>query len=306
MGLTGSTIYSWSRIQEGSEPGEGIALDTILRSREAGETWHDPPDGPAEQLPPACAVCAVHESGFCGKLSGCRLEELTRHRTWLDLPADRELRVDGHANRWAGVLVHGYLRMAHYDLDGDRKLVGLKLPGDLLGPRSSEADDFVLETSTDVRICRFDLDVFNRLFATSDAFRHLTYGQARSEVDRLHFLTWTLGALDTKERLAAFLATAIRYMPWQPLSEGGGVLTMDLPRRDVADLLGTTVESISRITQSMDREGLIRIRDPYHFEIPDVGRLARLGGIEELTTVTGIWADDPTRSRSALRVITKP
>ena len=68
-------------------------------------------------------------------------------------------------------------------------------------------------------------------------------------------------------------------MPWEPLPGGGGVLDLDLPRADIADLLGTTIESISRISRKFHREGLIRIVDPRRFAIPDLARLARRGSL---------------------------
>ena len=69
-------------------------------------------------------------------------------------------------------------------------------------------------------------------------------------------------------------------MPYTPLPEGGGLLTVELPRADIADLLGITVETISRVTRRLEAEGIIRIRTAQSFEIPDLGRLVRIGCYE--------------------------
>jgi CRP/FNR family transcriptional regulator len=71
-------------------------------------------------------------------------------------------------------------------------------------------------------------------------------------------------------------------MPYQPLPDGTGVLSVSLPRRDIADLLGTTLESISRAAHKLADSGIIEIRDPARFRILDLPRLIALGKIEGL------------------------
>jgi hypothetical protein len=79
--------------------------------------------------------------------------------------------------------------------------------------------------------------------------------------------------------VAAFLVSAMDYMPLQPQPEGGPVLSVILSRRDIADLLATTVESTCRILKGLEREGLIVLRDPRHVQIPDLDSLAQRGGV---------------------------
>jgi CRP/FNR family transcriptional regulator len=74
---------------------------------------------------------------------------------------------------------------------------------------------------------------------------------------------------------------ATRHMPFEPDGERGGRLTIRLPRPDIADLLATSVESISRISQKLAAEGLIAIISPGLFHIPDVQRLAQRGCLND-------------------------
>jgi Mn-dependent DtxR family transcriptional regulator len=55
-----------------------------------------------------------------------------------------------------------------------------------------------------------------------------------------------------------------------------------LPRKDIADLLGTTVESISRSVHKLSDVGVIEIKDPAHFRFLDMSRLIAVGKIDGL------------------------
>lgn len=227
-------------------------------------------------VPRHCGTCPVLQGGFCSGVDRRVLARLAERAAPIRQDSDRTLH-DGDAETdFVGVLVGGYLRTAHYSQDGTRRLLNLYMPGDLIGPRGDGRDDVVIETATDVKVCRFDGATFRRAFDGDASLRDLVYEQIRGRTDRLRRLALSLGSARPEGRLLGFLAAATHYMPWERLPSGGGILTMVLPRRDIADLLGTTVESISRITQHLGRRGVIRILDPYHFELPAPQCLERL------------------------------
>lgn len=248
-------------------------------------SWESPkaPTSPApydsSPLPASCYTCNARVTGFCSALKDNLHARLADRQSWLDFPANHLVPCDNPSGTYAGVLVRGYLRVVHYAEDGGRKIVDLRCPGEFVGFRGLNTDLLVLETATKVRICRFDDGEYNRMIATCPEFRRFIYTQIKSEIDRLRYFTWSIGALDPGARLAAFFVLAMRFMPWRSLPTGGGILTIALPRADIADLLGTTIESISRITQKMARDGFIRIHDPRHLEIFDPGMLASLGAL---------------------------
>lgn len=240
------------------------------------------PYDPNNMVPVSCYTCIARVTGFCAALDENMHARLTSRQSWLDLPANHQLPCENPSGSYAGVLVRGYLRVVHYAEDGGRQIVDLRCPGEFIGFRGLNTDRLVLETATKVRICRFDDGEYNRLITSRPDFRRIVYAQVKSEIDRLRHFTWSIGALDPKARLAAFLVLATRFMPWRPLTGGGGILTIELPRADIADLLGTTIESISRITQKMARDGVIRIHDPRHLEIFDPEMLVNssaMGGL---------------------------
>lgn len=192
------------------------------------------------------------------------------------LPANTVLWDDERQAEFVGVLLSGYMRYQRYGIDGRRQILCLMHPGDIVGDPQDIADGYSLETATEATICRFDRRSFERLVQSRPDLARSVYRQRSVRLDKLRWLTWSLGALSAEERLCAFLVQATTHMPFVP--EGnGGTLTMLVPRRDIADLLATTVESISRTTQKLAAAGILDIRSPVRFRIPDLQRLASLG-----------------------------
>ena len=176
----------------------------------------------------------------------------------------------------------GILRLQRHAYDGRRHILSLFLPGEIVGFEGEFREGVSVATATQSSLCRLDRRRLNGMLDQNDVLRAELFRQKQDQLDRLHWLTWSLGALKPEERLCAFLALSSKFMPYQPLPDGTGILSMQLPRKDIADLLGTTVESISRIIHKLSDIGVIAIRDPAHFGFLDMSRLIVLGKIEGL------------------------
>ncbi|WP_431300562.1 Crp/Fnr family transcriptional regulator [Tabrizicola sp. BL-A-41-H6] len=176
----------------------------------------------------------------------------------------------------------GILRLQRHAYDGHRQILSLFFPGEIVGFDGEFRGEVSVEAATQSSLCRIDRRKFETLVTENDALRADFFRQKQDQLDRLHWLTWSLGALGPEERLCAFLALSTRFMPFQPLPDGTGVLSVELPRKDIADLLGTTVESISRIVHRLDEAGIIEIRDPAHFRLLDLPGLVARGQIDGL------------------------
>lgn len=227
-----------------------------------------------------CANCPTRDFGICSMVRAQGKTLLSQLGRVQDYPANKVISDDETASGFTGALISGYLRLQRYGADGRRQILSLLTPGDIVsGPRGRSVC-YTIETSTDARICRFNARLFDQLLDVNPELRRMVYRLQTAKLDQLRWLTWSLGALNVEERLCAFLAMATNHMPYDPLPGGGGVLTVDLPRHDIADLLGTTVESISRITNHLDETGVIRILNARQFEIPDLDRLVAMGCLQ--------------------------
>jgi len=203
-----------------------------------------------------------------------------RHRQ--DLEPDREVISGGESSNDVWFIRSGILRLQRYSYEGRRQILALFLPGEIVGFEGEFHEGVSVETATQSSLCRINRRWFNKMMDQNDDLRAELFGQKQDQLDWLHWLTWSLGALTPEERLCAFLALSSTFMPYQPFPDGTGILSMDLPRRDIADLLETTVETISRVLHKLADSGIIEIRDPAHFHLRDLHRLIARGKIDGL------------------------
>lgn len=223
-----------------------------------------------------CHACLARAKGFCGGLDDRALEQLAFRSTRRTL-AQHEALIPGDL----AVLTGGFLRAVNHGPDGKRRIVGLTLPGEAI-VRDETAEDVTIEAATPVTLCHLQPASVRAALERSHRFRQTLYVQVRAKRDRALRLACAIGARSPEQRIAALLASCTGIMPWQPLPDGGGILTMEFERQDIAALLATTAETVCRALHRMDAAGVIRIRGTRRFEIGDLGRLRREGLLPEL------------------------
>ncbi len=177
------------------------------------------------------------------------------------------------------VLRRGYLRLLRYSVDGRRLITGIAGPGAVIGEILPRRGRYEVECATEVSLCTFARAPFEHLAAEEGALRRAIRRERGRALDALHGHIWMRGLQTPEERLAVFLVRACEMLPFQRLPSGGGVLALVVPRADIADLIGTTRETISRLTHRWQDEGLMSIPDGTHLVIHDPDGLARRGGL---------------------------
>lgn len=166
------------------------------------------------------------------------------------------------AGDWQAPLfvVHtGMVRLARTDADGKSTTLHVIGPGEvggeswlLVGERPA-SDVIALATS---RMCVFEPGVLDTLVRR---FPSVGVALLRALSVRLHSAERMIAArtlADVGARLAAYLLDC-------PTSRGaGGVTTAHLPmaKKDIATLLGTSPETLSRRLKALEREGTVAVR----------------------------------------------
>jgi CRP/FNR family transcriptional regulator len=173
------------------------------------------------------------------------------------------------------VLRSGLVRAQRYALEGRRHILSLVLAGEVIG--SNRDDSMTYESATDCVVCEIDRRASgNRANTLMDCAVPL-YKQQVIQLERLRWMTWFIGALAAEERICAFLALAPRFMPTKIYADGSLKLTMQLSRADLADFLGTTPETISRVTHRLQDTGVLVIHNAQCFSILALNRLNERG-----------------------------
>jgi len=179
------------------------------------------------------------------------------------------------------IVKSGILRLQRFRYDGKRQILSLSFAGEILGYEHGWRDGLSVETATPCSLWKVDRRDLDAVLRNDADLRNAIYRQQHEQLERLRWLTWSIGALRPEERLSGFLALATRFMPYQPLPDGTGVLTLLISRLDIADLLATTVESISRILHRLAETGIVEIGHPPHLRLLDLTALLTLGRIDQ-------------------------
>ncbi|PLX37486.1 MAG: transcriptional regulator [Hyphomicrobiales bacterium] len=164
--------------------------------------------------------------------------------------------------------------------DGRRQVVEILGPNDLFGFPVSGLHDCAAETlvPTVVRMLRRQ-DVED----TADLQQHVTRCLL-SQMETLHDHAVLLGRKSALERVATFL---MRFVPNRggpgctgPQDEDADdcVVHLTMTRQEIADYLGLTIETVSRVISEMKRRSLIRIEKQDRIRILKVCDICHLTG----------------------------
>ncbi|WP_323772233.1 Crp/Fnr family transcriptional regulator [Antarctobacter sp.] len=192
----------------------------------------------------------------------------------------------GEEPGFVGCVQTGVLRMQKTLQDGRQHIVGLLVEGDMFGRVLGGPLDVAIEAATDAEVCAFRRAPFEALLAQSPELDRLVLLSILHELDRARDWLIILGSPRVRERLAGFLLVlCTRFATVDHLLRtSNGALDVKVPinRTDLAHLLGTRPESISRAFHALADTGCITIRKPDLIGIQDLEALATEAGEDEM------------------------
>jgi CRP/FNR family transcriptional regulator len=151
--------------------------------------------------------------------------------------------------------------------------MGFALVGDFLGLALPERFTVTAEALSPVSLCRFDRRAFTALVEDVPHLLRRLHERAGYELTLAQDHMMLLGRRTAEEKVAAFLlGLRARYA-----RIGLTSVTLELPmgRQDIADHLGLTIETVSRMLTRLDRERAILIV-PGGVRLVDAARLEQL------------------------------
>lgn len=164
-------------------------------------------------------------------------------------------------------LVKGSIRTSHLLADGRRQIGDFYYAGDVFGVETGPAHRFSAEALTDCEVM-----VVKR--AGSVAFESgrvekLVWAATATELARAQTHMLLLGRATACERVARFLLDmADRFR--------GDLVTLPMSRQDMADYLGLTIETVSRMLGRLQADGVVEFAGSRRFRVRHHGGLTRL------------------------------
>ncbi len=157
--------------------------------------------------------------------------------------------------------------------DGRRQIVCLSVPGEVVGPvAGADEAEIWIEALAPSTLCELDLGAeFADRIGTQPAYGAALFQVAQQQVRRASAHLVTLGRLDAMERICLFLADMTGRLG-RPTPEGR-LVRLPMGRSDIADYLGLTPETVSRILGRVKKDRLLTFYSPTEFLVPDVRAL---------------------------------
>lgn len=172
-----------------------------------------------------------------------------------------------------GIVQSGILKLSMALQDGREQTVGLALPGDFVGRPLSSISQHTVTAIAPSRVCVVPRSTFESLAQEAPDVEHALIKESFDQLDKARAWLLTLGRKSSAERVATFL------LDLHAQSEAAdGDVQLPLTRQEMAELLGTTIETVSRNLATLKRNGVIVLPTLRTFRVLSTDRLVAAAG----------------------------
>lgn len=199
-----------------------------------------------------CDHCAVRAQAICGALAADgidRLGQLGRKRA---IPRGQTLVWEGDPALLVANVIEGVLKLSISSGDGREQIVGIAYPSDFIGRPFGGPSSHSVTALTDARLCLFSRSEFDAFAAENPVIARELLKRALGELDRARSFLALVGRKSAAARVATLLLDMAERF-------GGDAFDLPIGRQQIADLLGLTIETVSRQLARMKASGLVGI-----------------------------------------------
>ena len=156
-------------------------------------------------------------------------------------------------------VVRGVVRTSKLTFDGRRQVGDFYYPGDLMGLEPGPLHRFAAEALTECELQAVRRSAVRAYAGEAEVDRAILEATAR-EMDRLQDHIVLLGRRSARERVATFLLGLAQREP-------AGHVDMPMGRQDMADYLGLTIETVSRMLTQLQGEAIVEFPSIRRFHV---------------------------------------
>jgi CRP/FNR family transcriptional regulator len=221
-----------------------------------------------------CAGCGARRVGVCHAVPEADLDRLSAAAVAMTLAPGEQFIEEGESSEAFFTLIDGTAKLLKMMSDGRQQITSFAGRGDFLGLAVGQRYSYSAEALDRVRLCRFSRARLRRLIADFPEMETRLLEITSHELVLAQEQMLLLGCKSARERLASFLVA-------RASKAGAGrraPLPVSLPmtRRDIADYLGLSIETVSRTLTHLKVAGLIAPAPAAGIVIRDFPGLAAL------------------------------
>jgi CRP/FNR family transcriptional regulator, anaerobic regulatory protein len=229
-----------------------------------------------------CNLCVVRNRSICSALDAGEIGALNAISRRRKLAAGDSLAWEGDDSILVANVVEGILKLSIGTADGREQIVGVVFPSDFIGRPFGETTDHTITAMTDASVCVFVRSDFDRFASKHPALERKLLDRTLSELDRTRRWMMLLGRKSAEEKLITFLLEMSERFNDSTCSRSDQQyvdrFTLPFTRQQIADILGLTIETVSRTFTKLKTEGLLTIPSGREVAILDREALEDRGG----------------------------
>lgn len=226
-----------------------------------------------------CSQCVVRNRAICAGLLPAELDVLGRLGRKLVVERGQTIVWEGEESLIVANVIAGVLKVAMSMPDGREQIVGVVFPSDFIGRPFGKDSPYSVTALTDAELCVFTRSAFDSFAREHPELEHRLLRRTLEELDRAREGMLMLGKKSAAERIASLLlemSTRLAEQGCHADPEALNRFELPLDRQQIGDLLGLTIETVSRQFTRLKAEGLIDLPDRKHVIINDRSRLTDL------------------------------
>jgi CRP/FNR family nitrogen fixation transcriptional regulator len=185
----------------------------------------------------------------------------------MNFSRNAEIFAEGETSGYVYKVVSGVVRVSQLLPDGRRQISAFHMPGEMFGFESDDLYHVSAEAVVPTQVIAYKwqglLSVGSQSNGVVRELLRLTMLGLRHSQEHLLLL----GRKNALERLVAFLLDMARR------SSSKSVLDLAMPRHDIADYLGLTLETVSRMFAELKELGMIKLESARRVHLLDTARL---------------------------------
>lgn len=244
-------------------------------------------DGPGASV--SCKQCGLFDLCFAQDVAESRRDELDRIiRRQRKLPREAHLFHAGQNLKSVCVVQTGMVKTYRLSTEGDEVVTGFHLPGELIGLDAigkGRHPEFAVALE-DSKYCDIPFADFQKILEHSSSLNQLLLKLLSVDMAEVRELLVVIGKMDARARVATFLLNLAARLNRR--GQTGDRFRLAMDRRDIANYLSLTIETVSRTLSWMQKEGMLTVRGK-QVQLLDTDAMLETAGREheDLLAVTG-------------------
>lgn len=209
-----------------------------------------------------CQACMVRNRAICADLDDKEVSALNTIGRRRRLEPGEQLLWEGDDSILVANVIDGVLKLSSGTEDGREQIVGIVFPSDFIGRPFGSTTPYGVTALTPAHVCVFARKDFDGFAREHPRLEHRLLERTPSELDRTRRWMLLLGRKSASEKVASFLLEMAERLvePGCHADQGPAakqVVALPLSRQQIADVLGLTIETVSRQFTKLKADGII-------------------------------------------------